>query len=410
MASGAEHEIRSRIGRRGPITFREFMELALYWPDGGYYTTRAASADYYTAPAAHPAFGALLCLQLYQAWTLLGKPHPFWIIEPGAGNGLLGRDIAAFSSQLADEFSRTLRYVCVERCPCRHKKMPTGGGQEWLGALDLPFRQVVGVILSNELLDAFPVHRVRMEQGALREVYVTVAEGRLVEELGAPSTPALEERLQQVGVSLEEGWEAEINLSIDDWAAEVAACLDRGLAITVDYGRSAAELYSAERRRGTLTTFRNHVQTDSPLRDVGYQDITAQVDFTALDLAGRDAGLECWGRTSQRLFLLNMGMQRWLSSLRVDLGEVEANANRMGMQQLIRLGGMGDFQVMFQAKGVDPTDLWGLEPSQELEALLDDLVVPRLSPEHVPLLEGNYPHLAESYEYLWPDAEVAESD
>ena len=316
MASGAEQEIRRRIQQRGPITYREFMELALYWPDGGYYTTRSASADYYTAPAAHPAFGAILSLQLYQAWALLGRPSPFWVIEPGAGNGLLGRDVTAFASQLPHGFGGALRYVCVERDSWRNHVPSEWSPQEWVAALGLPFRGVVGVVLSNELLDAFPVHRVKIAQGQLREVYVTEADGLLAEELGPPSTPALQERLARVGVSLGDGWEAEINLAIDDWATQASACLDRGFVITVDYGRSAADLYSAERARGTLTTFRDHVQTDSPLRDVGYQDITAQVDFTALEIAGRKVGLECWGRVNQRQFLLNMGIQRWLSSLR----------------------------------------------------------------------------------------------
>ena len=412
MASGAEQEIRLRIQQLGPITFREFMELALYWPDGGYYTTRSASADYYTAPAAHPAFGALLSLQLYQAWALLGEPSPFWVIEPGAGNGLLARDATAFASQLPHGFERALRYVCLERDSWRNHASGERSPQEWVAAIGLPFRGVVGVVLSNELLDAFPVHRVKIARGQLREVYVTTVDGLLAEELGPPSTPALQQRLARVGVSLGDGWEAEINLAIDDWVAQASACLDRGFVITVDYGRSAADLYSAERARGTLTTFRDHVQTDSPVHDVGYQDITAQVDFTALEMAGRNVGLEYWGSVNQRQFLLNMGIQRWLSSLRGVRSESESNANRMGMQQLIRPGGMGDFQMMFQAKGakgpkrIEAAELWGLEASPEADALLDGLSPPRLTSEHVPLLEASYPHLAQTYEYLWPRGEA----
>ena len=409
MASGAEQEIRRRIQQSGPMTFREFMELALYWPVGGYYTTRSASSDYYTAPAAHPAFGALMCLQLYQMWHLLEEPYPFWVVEPGAGNGLLERDVTTLASQWPDGFGRALRYVCLETHPLREGYVAPATGRrhpDWLAAVGLPFQEMVGVVLSNELLDAFPVHRVKMEHGRLQEIYVTLKDERLAEKLGPLSTPALAEWLQKVGASLAEGWEAEVNLAVDDWVAQAALCLERGFVITVDYGRSADQLYSGERPRGTLTTFRDHVQTDSPLRDVGYQDITAQVDFTAMELAGIDIGLECWGRTSQRRFLLNMGMQRWLSSVSNDLNQAEANANRMGMQQLVRPSSMGDFQVMFQTKGVGRARLWGLWPSPELDALLATVTPPQLTPEHKHLLGASYPHLAQSYEYLWPGGDA----
>ena len=130
----------------------------------------------------------------------------------------------------------------------------------WLAAANLPFRDVVGVVLSNELLDAFPVHRVKMTETGLQEVYVSLLEGRLVEALGPLSTQALEDRLERENVALEEGWEAEINLAIDDWATLASSCLQRGFVVTVDYGRTASEIYSAERSRGTLTTFRDHIQ------------------------------------------------------------------------------------------------------------------------------------------------------
>ena len=390
------------------MTFCEFMELALYWPHGGYYTTHSASSDYYTAPSAHPAFGALLCLQMYQMWLLLECPRPFWVIEPGAGAGQLARDVTRFAQQLSPEFSKSLRCLCLERHPWGRRAGSTELGHlpNWIAARGLPFQRVVGVVLSNELVDAFPVHRVRMEEGRLRERFVGLQDSELVERSGPLSTLALEERLRRVGVVLDEGWEAEINLAIDDWAAQVSVCLERGFVLTIDYGRDAVELYSAERRRGTLTTFRDHVQTDSPLREVGLQDMTAQVDFTALELAGRDAGLESWGRTSQRRFLLNMGLQGWLASLRSAIDEAEYNGNRMGMQQLIRPGGMGDFQVMFQAKGVEPDSLWGLSTSPEIGPLLAGVAPPRLTPEHSQLLGASYPHLAQSYEHLWPGGDT----
>ena len=108
-------------------------------------------------------------------------------------------------------------------------------------ASGLPLRGLRGVILSNELLDAFPVHQVRPEQGKLREIYIAVdASGALVETLGEPSTPALAARFAELGIELSDGQTAEINLQLDNWAGEIAAVLDAGFVLTIDYGRPAA--------------------------------------------------------------------------------------------------------------------------------------------------------------------------
>ena len=150
---------------------------------------------------------------------------------------------------------------------------------------------MTGCVLSNELLDSFPVHQVRWSRGKLREVYVSLEADELVEELGAPSTPGLAERLNGLGIQLEEGQTAEINLGLADWAQRAAQMLEAGFVLTIDYGRPAAELYSARLRpRGSLTTYYRQVQTDAPLRRIGRQDISAQVDFSSARLAGEAAG------------------------------------------------------------------------------------------------------------------------
>ena len=102
-AADVEQEIQRRIGERGRITFAEFMDLALFWPRGGYYNSQdkiGPKGDFYTAPTAHPTLGALLCLQMYQMWQLLGRPSTFWLVEMGAGNGLLCHDILEYSTHL----------------------------------------------------------------------------------------------------------------------------------------------------------------------------------------------------------------------------------------------------------------------------------------------------------------------
>ena len=127
-----EAEIRRRIAERGAITFAEFMELTLFWPGGGYYLADGpigSTGDYYTSPHVHPAFGSLLAVQLFQMWQLLGRPDPFTVVEPGAGNGILCRDVAAYGLTLPQGFAGSLRYVCLDRRAARGMEtyLPSGG-------------------------------------------------------------------------------------------------------------------------------------------------------------------------------------------------------------------------------------------------------------------------------------------
>jgi SAM-dependent MidA family methyltransferase len=278
-----------------------------------------------------------------------------------------------------------------------------------VAAAGVPLRGIKGCFLSNEFLDSFPVHRVTLCQGKLREVYVTRRGEELTETLGEPSTPALVARLEGLAIELAEGQTAEINLGLDGWAEEVAAALEAGFVLTIDYGHPAAELYSSTRRpRGTLTTFYRHVQTDAPMRRIGRQDITAQVDFTSVANAGRRVGLELLGCTSQRSFLLDLGLGEWqrrLSSM--GLPQRETQANRAGMLDLARPGGLGDFKVLAQGKNVGQAKLWGFDRSEEAPALVAGLPVPLLASHHLRLMEGRYPHSGLEFERWWPSPEEA---
>ena len=391
IPSAAERSIRRRIARHGPVTFADYMAAALYGP-GGYYTRADANppADYYTSPQVHPAFGALLAVQLFHLWTLLERPRPFTVLEPGAGSGLLGRDILTAASCLPHQFGNAVRYVVADLGRRRgHEANFTGAYRMVASALRLPLRGLVGCVLSNELLDAWPVHRVRQENGRLRELYVAIQpdvadgyEGPLTEQAGAPSTPLLQRRLSDVGVTLSDGQTAEICLLLDDWAASVAAALERGFVLTIDYGRAAADLYdSRQRPHGALVTYRAHRQTDSPLRDAGRQDITAPVDFTSVSRAGERAGLAAVGNVAQGWLLPRLGLQTvrrngppagydtggWQTlpagpdgrppdALPNGFGNPAHDGRDWltGLTHLARPGGLGDFRVLVQAKGIAP--------------------------------------------------------
>jgi len=413
LTTSAEFEIRRRISRRGPIPFSEFMEVALYWHEGAYYSRAhgrggepfGPGGDYYTSPMAHPAFGALLSVQLYQFWLLLDRPNPFWVIEPGSGNNQLCRDILQAATSLPAGFFDSLRYLCIER---NHQgEMPYVPRAYPITAAELPLRDVRGCVISNELLDSFPVHQVRVEQNRLREVYVALGpydrsgKERLVERLGDPSTPLIEARMKELGIRLDEGQTAEINLGLDSWAKSIATALEAGFILTIDYGRPAAELYSAELRpRGTLVTYYRHTQTDAPLRNIGHQDMTAQVDFTSVVSAGRRAGLESLGYTTQARFLRNLGFDQLRHRINTaPLPADQAAANRAGLLALVRPDGLGEFKVLVQGKDLPAAtgglpELWGMAPASAAKNLLTEMPLPLLSPRHISLPQG-WPQPAE---------------
>ena len=366
IPTAAERALRRRIGRGGPITFAEYMDGALYGP-GGYYTRAAAGADYYTSPQVHPAFGALLAVQAYGFWMALGGPHPFNILEAGAGDGLLCRDILTAAQYLPAGFGEAARYILCDRRGAAGWERGFPNARRIAGdALRMPSIGA-GCIIANELLDALPVHRVRMEGGRLRELYVGLApdaadgyEAPLVELAGAPSTGRLQRRLDGLGVGLAEGQTAEICLQLDDWGQSIAGALDAGFVLAIDYGRAAADLYDpAQRLDGTLVTYRGHRQTDAPLRDAGRQDITAQVDFTSAARAGEAAGLTTIGGMTQGQLLHRLGLQtiRRNGAMAMATAAGSDGGGRAwlaALTHLARPGGLGDFGALLQSKGVAP--------------------------------------------------------
>jgi SAM-dependent MidA family methyltransferase len=269
---------------------------------------------------------------------------------------------------------------------------------------------MVGCVLSNELFDAFPVHRFVIREGRVKEIYVSLEEGELVEIIDEPPTPRLERQLSGLGLNLPEGFQGEVNLAMDDWIEELSHVLKRGFVLTFDYGYSANDLYSPARSRGTLRCYYRHVLEGNPYRRIGRQDITAHVDFSLLMSSGEEHGLSSLGFTTQREFLQNLGFSRFLDSLgSMELFQRERDANRMGMLELVKEGEMGDFKVLAQAKGLEhDLSLLGFDSKSSLRGRERFKVgktlppVPLLSTEHIDLMAGRYPHLSWEWEALWP--------
>lgn len=402
-----ERKIKERIRQEGPITFAAFMEMALYGEPGGYYTSSSdvvgATGDFYTSPTAHPIFAALIALQLEQMWQRLGSPRRFVVVEMGAGKGLLGRDIALYMDCLTAGFQEACRYVAIDRTkpvapgePSTSEEIPAP--VRGLVTQSLPLRGVLGCFLSNELIDAFPFHRVVMKDGRLKEIYVSLEGDALVEVLDEPSTPRIEGRLREEGVCIEEGCQGEVNLVIDTWMEQVARALGRGFVLTMDYGYPAQELYSPRRLRGTFMCHYRHTANEDPYIRIGRQDITSHVDFTAVALAGKRSGLELHGLTTQRQFLMNLGFRAFLDALHFQkLPPLAYEANRMGMMDLVKPQGLGGFKVLIQGKGVSLGELYGLNRENPLLSALkargEAWSVPLLSAEHVSLFMARHPEL-----------------
>ena len=385
----AERQIRARIADRGAIAFAEFMRIALYHM-GGYYPNRkpiGAGGDYFTSPVAHPAFGALICVQLRQMWRTLGCPASFWAIECGAGDGTLANDVIAYAQRQFPEFALSLRYLAIDRAPSTHSRggenpelrscagSDSSSSPSELGQIQsdtIPLRGIDGCILSNELLDAFPVHRFEMAGGRPLEVLVTLdANGDFAERLSEPTTPLIAERIATAGRTLPDGFRGEVNPSIGAWVASASAALKRGYVLTIDYGYEADELYSDARRRGTLQTYYRHTDASSPYQRVGRQDMTAHADFTALVESGRDAGLRPVFLTTQAEFLRSLGIERMASAIRDSgMNRMDKTANLRDMSRLIDPDGLGNFRVLVQRKNAPITHSTDLIPPPNLIAHL----------------------------------------
>jgi SAM-dependent MidA family methyltransferase len=363
--------IASEISRVGAIPFARFMELALYHPQFGYYmrasdpgTERIGwNGDFYTSSDVHPILGQALARQAIQVDRLLGHPEPFTIVEMGPGKGLLAKHV--LTHLLASQsLAQRLRVVLIECSPV----MRTVQQQQlapWLGSsglvswledvTSLAPESVTGLMLSNELPDAFPVHRVQKIGEVLKEIFVEVRDGRFVECLRDLSTPEIQDYLARLHIELPDGYRTEINLRAPVWMRQVADSMKRGVVITIDYGHSAEDLYGSERSKGTLLCYRSQMASEDPFVRVGLQDMTAHVDFTTLATVGEEAGLSVTGYTNQMSFLMGLGAEEMIAQLTPETPEFRAALH------LLKPEGMGrTFKILIQHKGLEAPALDGL--------------------------------------------------
>lgn len=359
--------IKEEIKKRGIITFARYMDLALYHPEEGYYMREREKigplGDFYTSPDVSPLFGKVLADQLEEMWRLSGSPGRWDILEFGAGKGLMARDILEHVFARYPDFYRTLAYLIIEKSPAmilRQREtlsgiVGPGCGISWLGGLEeLEPGSVVGCFLSNELLDAFPVHRVIKSGDDLKEIYVTCRNGEIGEVHGKLSTPELLAYINDFCIEMEDGQSIEVNLAMREWLGKVSSAMRKGFLLTIDYGDISGRLYWGARPGGTIRSYRSHRLVDNLYQEPGGQDITANVNFTALMRWGEAFGLQVAGYAAQMYFLMNLGIFNYLGAPASGY-DGPAMKETMAVKKLVMPEGMGSvFKVAAQYKGFSP--------------------------------------------------------
>ena len=360
---------------KGQISFDRFMEIALYAPGAGYYVNGAhkfgAEGDFVTAPELSPMFSHCLANQCAQVLGELGGGD---VLEFGAGSGVMAAQmllrlqhlrclpqhylILELSAELQDRQRQTIQRIAPELLSV----------VTWIEAP--PEAGWQGVVVANEVLDAMPVHVFRRADMHWQQLFVTVDVDGLHELWSDPAADlrvALENLQQRVG-QLADGYRSEINLRLQGWMQTLGGFLSRGAVILVDYGYTGAEYYHPERRCGTLICHLQHRAHDDPLALPGLQDITANVDFSAVAHAGLDAGLELAGYTTQAHFLIDNGLDVLMSG--IDISDVELHMQRIQeLKQLTLPTEMGErFKVIGLQRGLQQS-LQGFR-SRDLRAYL----------------------------------------
>lgn len=360
--------IRAEIrGAGGRIPFAHFMERALTHPAHGYYASGRgapgrAGADFLTAPETSPYFGRCLAVQVAECWERLDRRAPLTVWEHGAGAGTLALTLLdALMEQSPGAYGATTYWLddvappSLERARAKLAAHGAAGHIGW-GAPDLG---MTGVAIANEFVDALPVHRVRIHGGQMEEAYVAWSDETeaFIEAWAEPSTPTLSEYFAAEEIALIEGQVAEVCLAAIGWVNAVAARMARGYVVTIDYGDEARARYRAGRfPEGSLMCYHRHTANREPLRTVGEQDMTAHVDFTALERAGTLAGLTTLGLTTQAALLSSLGLGEMLYAATQAAADAFGYINaRNAVIRLIEPRAMGRNRVLFQGKAV-PTE------------------------------------------------------
>jgi SAM-dependent MidA family methyltransferase len=376
--------IRDYLQHNGPVSFPWFMEQALYHPEHGYYaSTRrriGREGDFYTNVSVGRLYGQLLASQLIEMWKTLGSPSRFMIVEEGSEDGQLAMDILSAIAEESLEAAECIHYVIVEPIPGKQLQQQTRFDPAflpkvtWLSGL-AGLEAITGAFISNELVDAMPVHLVLYQDKKWWELFVAISGENFRFVPGKIEAPELRRALDLLPLPTASPYRTEVNLAATRWIQAVSAKLKRGFVLIVDYGFPRAEYYKPERTEGTLSCYSRHRRTYNPLERPGEIDITAHIDFTSLAEAAAKASLDVAGYTDQHHFMVGAAESRLLALEKSVQSEGTTRSHREFLgayRTLMHPGNMGmAFKYLFLTKGLhDSPELsgfkYGLDPWKSL--------------------------------------------
>ncbi|NCO83258.1 MAG: methyltransferase [Nitrospirae bacterium CG22_combo_CG10-13_8_21_14_all_44_11] len=378
-----QQKIIRRIKSEGPITFKNFMEMALYEPELGYYSSEKTrigrSGDFYTSSHLHPTFGMMIGKQIEEMWEIMNKPSVFQIVEMGSGAGYLCKDILEYykglgigGQGLEREIIKNLQYIIVELNPAmreQQKKLLSDYSDKirWASSVR-ELNDIKGCFLSNELLDAFPVHIIEMND-EIKEIFISADNEKLIEIKGAPGASEIADYLKEFSIEFEKGHRTEINLEIKKWLGEINRILTEGFILTIDYGYSSKDYYSEDRDRGTLLCYHEHRVTENPYQNIGEQDITAHVNFSSVKKWGDEIGIKTIGFCRQGTFLVSLGIDEAIAEIYKNSADYSFEVARI--KKLILPDAMGEtHKVIIQYKGSRKPALRGFTIKNQFTYLL----------------------------------------
>ena len=349
-------KIEREIQERGPIPFSRYMELCLYDPELGYYSRNAAqfgkAGDFYTSSDVHAVFGRLLARQFEEMWRVLGSPELIVIVELGPGRGLFAQDVLDWSEKKFPDFFHALRYDLDERSPALRQRIEAtlsrhlGSGRAVLGFEGES--DVSRIVFANEFFDALPVE-ILSSEGSLR---ISSSGGRFL-ETWAPSSPEELEFLDRYAIHPEAGERVEVPLEAQNQMSKTAQ-FDHGFVVAIDYGYTREEQL-AGRHRGTLKAVRQHSVSANAYEAPGEQDITADVNFTALAAAAERQGMQTQRLVTQSQFLLGIGEANEFADAFEECRLPQERAKvALQLKHLVTPAGMGEsFHVLVASKGIE---------------------------------------------------------
>jgi SAM-dependent MidA family methyltransferase len=356
-------KIEQEIHERGPIPFSRYMEMCLYDPDLGYYSRNVEkfgkAGDFYSSSDVHAVFGRLLARQFEEMWRALDSPQPVEVLELGPGRGLFARDVLDWSEKKFSDFFRALRYSLVESSPALRARLGTtlsrhvSNGKVTVRS-DGSDRRAEGagvpvIVFANEFFDALPVE-VLSDRGSLR---IDVKDGRLV-ETWAPASAQELLFLDHYGVHPVAGERTEVCLAATQQMSRIAAYIERGFFIAIDYGYTREEQL-AGRHLDTVMTYRQHTASPNPYEAPGEQDITAHVNFSALPGAAAAGGMQPHKLLTQSQFMMGIGEGTQFGDAFEECRLPQERAKvALQLKHLVAPAGVGEtFHVLVASKGVE---------------------------------------------------------